>query len=75
MQKVQEIVNAEVPNKALGSAVASGFCASLKRLGPLCQSVPELEYLVRLQRIVTSAATNTADCKKRTDTGVMELIH
>jgi len=62
VQRVQEIVNAETPNQALGRAVASGFSASLKRLAPLCKSVAELEYLARLQRIVTSAATNPAEC-------------
>ena len=75
VQRVQEIVNAETPNQALGRAVASGFSASLKRLAPLCKSVAELEYLARLQRIVTSAATNPAECKKSFDGAAAEHMH
>lgn len=56
--KVHEL-RSDGPASHLNSTIVQGFQSSLKRLAPLCQSVPELEYLALMQRIATTAASNS----------------
>ena len=41
-----------------GPDSAQGFCDSVKRIGSLCRSVQDLEYIALMQRIVTQALTD-----------------
>lgn len=41
-----------------GPENAQAFCDSIKRIGPLCRSVQDLEYIALMQRIATQALTD-----------------
>lgn len=41
-----------------GPDSAQGFCDSVKRIGPLCRSIQDLEYIALMQRIATEALTD-----------------
>ncbi|KAF5023162.1 hypothetical protein F66182_4776 [Fusarium sp. NRRL 66182] len=59
LEKIKAIVHQDgEPNYHLDKSIAEGFCGSVQRLGPLCQSVAELKYLAHMQRIATLASTN-----------------
>ncbi|KAF4334166.1 c6 transcription factor [Fusarium beomiforme] len=45
----------------LDKFIAKGFCQSVQKLGPLCQSVTEIQYLGHMQRIATLASTNPTE--------------
>lgn len=50
-------------NHYLDKLVAEGFCKSVQKLGPLCHSVAELQYLAHMQKIATLASTNPTESK------------
>ncbi|KAF4991585.1 hypothetical protein FGRMN_7704 [Fusarium graminum] len=45
----------EGTNHSLDKFIADGFYQSLKKLGPLCHTVAELQYLAQLEKIATQA--------------------
>jgi hypothetical protein len=64
LEKVKAIVQEDDrKNHYLDKFIAEGFCQSVQKLGPLCHSVAELQYLAHMQRIATLASTNPAESK------------
>ncbi|KAF5013834.1 hypothetical protein FDECE_191 [Fusarium decemcellulare] len=61
LEKVKELVQLDETDQWLDALVAEEFCASIKRIGPLCKSVPELRYLAHMQRIATLALTDPTE--------------
>lgn len=61
LDKIKAIVREDdQSNHYLDRAIAEGFCQSVQRLGSLCRSVPELQYLAHMQKITILASTNPA---------------
>ncbi|KAK2594051.1 hypothetical protein QQS21_008236 [Conoideocrella luteorostrata] len=46
----------------LDEIVADGFRASLEELGPLCNSVVEIEHLAMMRKVITSATNSLYEC-------------
>lgn len=63
VNKVRDIVRHSTSDHFLDSIIAEEFCRSIKQLGPLCKSVPELQYLAHMQKIAQLAATNPTESK------------
>ncbi|KAH7197983.1 uncharacterized protein B0J16DRAFT_31766 [Fusarium flagelliforme] len=62
LEKIKAIVHEDDrSNHYLDKVIADGFCQSVQKLGPLCHSVGELQYLAQMQRIATLASTNPAE--------------
>ncbi|CAF3505712.1 unnamed protein product [Fusarium graminearum] len=62
LDKIKAIVREDdQSNHYLDRAIAEGFCQSVQRLGSLCRSVPELQYLAHMQKIAILASTNPAE--------------
>ncbi|RGP63483.1 sterol uptake control 2 [Fusarium longipes] len=62
LDKIKAIVQEEKQkDRYLDKFIAEGFCQSVQKLGPLCRSIPELQYLAHMQRIATLASTNPAE--------------
>lgn len=62
LEKIKAIVHEDDrSNHYLDKVIAEGFCQSVHKLGPLCHSVGELQYLAQMQRIATLASTNPAE--------------
>ncbi|KAF4446529.1 Sterol uptake control protein 2 [Fusarium austroafricanum] len=62
LERVKELIQVdEASNYYLDKMIAEGFCQSVQRLGPLCYSVAELQYIAHMQRIATLASTNPAE--------------
>lgn len=62
LDKIKAIVHEDdQSNHYLDKLIAEGFCQSVQKLGPLCHSVPELQYLAHMQKIATLASTNPAE--------------
>ncbi|ESU16055.1 hypothetical protein FGSG_09464 [Fusarium graminearum PH-1] len=62
LDKIKAIVREDdQSNHYLDRAIAKGFCQSVQRLGSLCRSVPELQYLAHMQKIAILASTNPAE--------------
>ncbi|KAM0562759.1 hypothetical protein ACHAPJ_001599 [Fusarium lateritium] len=62
LERIKEIVQYEdSPSHYLDICIAEGFCKSVQKLGPLCNSVGELHYLAHMQRIATLASTDPAE--------------
>ncbi|RGP69351.1 c6 transcription factor [Fusarium sporotrichioides] len=62
VDKIQAIVHKEdQTSHYLDKFIAEGFCQSVQKLGPLCHSVAELQYLAHMQKIATLASTNPAE--------------
>ncbi|KAL6923399.1 hypothetical protein FSST1_000673 [Fusarium sambucinum] len=62
LDKIKAIVHEDSQtNHYLDKVIAEGFCQSVQKLGPLCHSVAELQYLGHMQRIATLASTNPAE--------------
>ncbi|PTD01867.1 hypothetical protein HYE67_005931 [Fusarium culmorum] len=62
LDKIKAIVREDdQSNHYLDKVIAEGFCQSVQRLGPLCHSVAELQYLAHMQKIATLASANPAE--------------
>ncbi|CAM1506376.1 Fc.00g060170.m01.CDS01 [Cosmosporella sp. VM-42] len=60
--KIRELITIhEIPIEYLDTLIVDEFCASTRRLGPLCKSIPELEYLAHMQRIAGLALTDPGE--------------
>ncbi|KAK7221034.1 hypothetical protein V2G26_009037 [Clonostachys chloroleuca] len=61
VEKLRKLIGSSGEAESLDATVAEEFCDSLKRLAPICRSVPELQYLAMMQRIANFAVTNPAE--------------
>ncbi|KAM0218421.1 hypothetical protein ACHAPQ_011247 [Fusarium lateritium] len=62
LERIKAIVKEnDETNRYLDKFIAEGFCQSVMKLGPLCHSVAELQYLTHMQKIATLASTDPAE--------------
>ncbi|KAM5348779.1 hypothetical protein ACJ41O_008602 [Fusarium nematophilum] len=61
LEKIRELVKEDESDHYLDALVSEEFCASTRRLAPLCKSVAELRYLAHMQRIAALASTDPAE--------------
>lgn len=62
VDKVMELF-AQRPHYFLALDLAVGFCDSLEKLGRVCRSVAEVEYLALMRKIASSVVTDMAESK------------
>ena len=62
VERAGEVVTRE-PHHFRDGDLVDGFCASLERLGRMCQSVAEVQYLAMMRQIARSFNTDVTESK------------
>ncbi|KAF4977512.1 hypothetical protein FZEAL_5991 [Fusarium zealandicum] len=61
IEKVQELAQGNPADYRLNTLITEDFCNSIRRIAPLCRTVPELGYLAHMERIATFASTDICE--------------
>lgn len=61
VKKISELVAQDNSDELLSRVVAQEYCNSLRRLGSLCRSVGEVQYVAHMEKIAILAVENHAE--------------